>query len=336
MKYLLLLLLSLVLLIPSNASAQDASISCDNSSCSPSSLPSFLPITSWYPSLEMAKTVEINNISSSPLSISAVLLNSYSTNDLASVIRLKISKLGSNLWSDALNNTYQSSNIPLGSLDPHTSNLYKFLFVMDRDSGNEYQNSSTGFDLAFKIAQTGSQNDSGSGNSPIPTPTPGSNSHNNSSGNSGSSSNNSGSTTSTVTSSTTVLGNQIRSVLGQLISQLTGSQADSTPEGETLGASTEAGLKNINGGTKTKVNSDACSTNYLWLIVLPIELVLLFLAKKIIFSKRRLFYIISLVTLSMIIIYLLVCTKILSLLALSPLLILLPILIKKESNESVV
>lgn len=133
--------------------AADLNYSCTASDCTPTTSGALFPSSEiWYPGKTLSKTVNFSNISGDPIEIIISNENTSTTGDLDKVINLTITRslTGIVLFDDTVSNFYGSS-ISLPTLTDSINEDYVFEAIMDPESGNEFQNKSTKFDLLFNF-----------------------------------------------------------------------------------------------------------------------------------------------------------------------------------------
>jgi hypothetical protein len=158
-------LLALLFLFEIPSHAADFDTSCDGSTCTPSSFTNFYdPSFKWYPLATKTTTIQIANTSgiSQPIGIQAFDISSTGAEDSADVIMFEIRKISTNalLYSDTLKSFYIGGEVFLGNIPQSSSETYSFKATM-QDVGNEYQDTSTTFDMDIGFLQV----------TPTPTPT---------------------------------------------------------------------------------------------------------------------------------------------------------------------
>jgi len=324
-KCLILFLFLLIFLVPKPTFAADKNIDCDASSCSPTTLPSFLPSILWYPGMIESRTVNISNSSNSFRAISIRPSNTTSTKNLANSIKITIKNNNQQIWYGRLDNFYDLSDLTLPTIPPQSSNLYTFSFLMAEDSGNEYQEGTTTFNLIFNVSDSTVEDTSQNSSSQDLTPTPTliNNGGSNNSGDNNSSNNNSNSTNTAAPQQSILTG--LSTVNGQS-RQTLGSSSDNDTTADTkdvLGTSNNFSTQKDTKGVQAVNHAAVCSNNYTWIIIIIIETAILIIGKF--YLRRNMFTKVSpiMIVIAVIIIYALTCIKGYALLGLIPSLLIL-------------
>lgn len=133
--------------------AADLNLTCDALNCTPDTNPALFSDTEiWYPGKTLSKTVNLLNISGDSIIVSISSENTSATGDLDTVINLLITRTatGVSVFDDTVDNFY-GTVVGLPTLINGTNEDYVFTASMDPDSGNEYQDKNTKFDLLFNF-----------------------------------------------------------------------------------------------------------------------------------------------------------------------------------------
>lgn len=141
-----------VLFLTQTALAADDNISCTESGCTPSTITHFFSSSEvWYPGKTITKTIQITNTSGSGQKIGADTYNESTTGGLDQEINLVITRLDSSVaWSGLLSAFYANGETELlSNLGSGSSEIFAFTATMDTTAGNEFQNTSTQFDLTL-------------------------------------------------------------------------------------------------------------------------------------------------------------------------------------------
>ncbi|OGK62350.1 hypothetical protein A2334_03015 [Candidatus Roizmanbacteria bacterium RIFOXYB2_FULL_38_10] len=150
--FLILLMTFGLLIVTQSAFAADENVTCTSSDCTPSIITNFFPSSEvWYPGKTMTKTVQITNASGTSQKVGADSSNEVTNGNLDHVMHLTITRSDSSqAWSGLLSSFYANGETELlTSLGNGSSETFAFTVSMDLDAGNEYQNTSTKFDLSI-------------------------------------------------------------------------------------------------------------------------------------------------------------------------------------------
>jgi hypothetical protein len=242
-KYIFLVVLILSLSFHHSVyAASDLVITCGTSTCAKSSDTSlFTSATVWYPGLSEEHTIHVDNTVNAVRDISTnPELFEQMENGLDTVLILEIFRIGTPtaLWKGTLTEffTYSDTHpLALTQVGANSSIDLIYKVTMDRNAGNEFQNTNTMFDLSFNF----------SGEDPQPTPTPSGSSSSDSTGSSGSSSTSTGGSTPTGATGPTGETGFRSSFLSNEESDITG------PTGQTMGTNTDEANKPAVEGAST-------------------------------------------------------------------------------------
>lgn len=154
--------------------ASDVEVSCNESSCNPENLSSFLPDEKWYPGKSVLKSIRVNNISSVTQKFQMEMRNYVNTDDLAKAINLVINDSGGQLWSGTVESFKNQGEIVLSNIVNNFSKEYYLSFSMDSSIGNESRDKGVLFDLVlgFKTPDPTPTGPANGGDNPTPTLTP--------------------------------------------------------------------------------------------------------------------------------------------------------------------
>lgn len=147
----IILLLSVIgLVLPSNAFAQNLTVTCSSSTtCDPdTSNPLFDTSILWYPTLVENRVIRIVNTSGADQQVSARVANTFTAGDLDTVMNVTITRLSTGLpvFTGTLRQFYESAALNFGVIPDAGDDEYTVTVELP-DVGNEYQNRQTGFDL---------------------------------------------------------------------------------------------------------------------------------------------------------------------------------------------
>lgn len=162
----LLLFIALFFIFPSLASAADLEITCNSSGCTnPSTSPIFSPSEIWFPGKSLTKSIRVVNNGGDPLTVTNKTANLSISQNLESVLDININRLldGSTLYADSLANFYSTSVIPLTTINANSSDEYLYTISMNSEAGNEFQGTSTKFDLLINFSGGSPDNNSQTG-----------------------------------------------------------------------------------------------------------------------------------------------------------------------------
>src|SRR5690606_8765754 len=94
-----------------------------------------------------------------------------SIKNLDSVVSMKIFKSPNTLiWNGTLNHFFSRSADEISTIPANSSMIHTYIFTMDQQAGNEYQDASTNFDLVLKLTDIPDNNGGNTGSGTI-TPT---------------------------------------------------------------------------------------------------------------------------------------------------------------------
>jgi len=141
------------------AYAADLTITCNMNDCTKNSNTSlFTSATIWYPGLSESHTILVENTVNVPLLISTHP-STYEemAQNLDTVLFLTISLTGNAvpIWTGTLREffSYDESNpLSLTTVNAHTSLEFTYTVTMDLNTGNEFQDARTAFDLSFNFS----------------------------------------------------------------------------------------------------------------------------------------------------------------------------------------
>jgi len=160
----LLIFLALFFIFPSLALADaDLEITCNSSGCTdPSTSPIFSPSEIWFPGKNLTKSIRVVNNGSDPLTVTNNTANLSISQNLESVLKININRLldGSTLYANSLSNFYSASSIPLSTIGSNSSDEYLYTISMNPEAGNEFQETSTKFDLLINFSAGSPDNNS--------------------------------------------------------------------------------------------------------------------------------------------------------------------------------
>lgn len=152
--FVLIFFIFLSFLFGSPAFAQDLEIVCNDSGCSPSILKSVFPSSEiWYPGKTLAKIVRIINNSQTSQNIFNNIQNKQANPELEKIITISIKEKNSDviIWGGPLTDFYKTGTISLATILPSSFNDFLYTASMDDTALNQYQNTTTSFDLAFSF-----------------------------------------------------------------------------------------------------------------------------------------------------------------------------------------
>lgn len=133
--------------------AADLTITCNSVSCTPKANPALFSSTEiWYPERSLSKTVNFSNTTDDPITINISGENSSAMGNLDTVINLTITRkaTGINVFNNTINKFY-GKIISLPALINNSEEDYVFTATINSESGNEFQNKNTKFDLLFNF-----------------------------------------------------------------------------------------------------------------------------------------------------------------------------------------
>ena len=156
-----------VLFITPPAFAQDLSVSCSGSGCTPSSATALFTSTEkWYPGKTITKVIRITNASTNPQDVATKSQNASATGLVDTVTTLSIRRVSTNIvvWSGSLNNFYGAGDISLATFAAGAVDEFAYAIALNQSATNGFQSKETAFDLllGFVTADV----------TPTPTPTP--------------------------------------------------------------------------------------------------------------------------------------------------------------------
>lgn len=146
--------------------AQDLSVSCNGSGCTPSSTTAlFTSSQKWYPGKTVTKTIRITNTSVNAQDVATKSQNTSATGLVDTVTTLSIRRVSTDtvVWSGSLNNFYGAGTIALATFAAGSVDDFAYAIALNQSTANSYQNKETAFDLLLGFVAS---------DSAIPTPTP--------------------------------------------------------------------------------------------------------------------------------------------------------------------
>ena len=149
------------------AFAQDLSVSCSGSGCTPSTSTALFESTEkWYPGKSVIKVIRITNSSTSTQDVATKTENPSATGSVDSVITASIRRVSTNtvVWSGSLENLYAAGDIALATFAAGAVDEFAYTVALDQSAANGFQNLETAFDLLLGFVTAGV--------TPTPTPTP--------------------------------------------------------------------------------------------------------------------------------------------------------------------
>ncbi|MBI5449550.1 hypothetical protein HY948_04525, partial [Candidatus Gottesmanbacteria bacterium] len=149
------------------AFAQDLSVSCSGSGCTPSTSTALFESTEkWYPGKSITKVIRITNSNTASQDVATKTQNSSATGTVDSVITMSIRRVSTNaiVWSGSLQNFYAAGDIALATFASGAIDDFAYTVALNQSASNSFQSLETAFDLllGFVTADV----------TPTPTPTP--------------------------------------------------------------------------------------------------------------------------------------------------------------------